>query len=117
MPRSDGKKRAAGARSAVAALPLCIAATACVKEGKKADAVPVGDVAVWEFPPEPAESTGLFPPDVGTPQRMRRHLTTHVEEHRLFTVAESADPQFFWQFETPGRAFGVHVELEAAEAG
>jgi hypothetical protein len=101
----------------MAALSLCFAATACVKAGKKADAVPAGDVAVWEFPPEPADGTTLFPPDVGTPQRMKRHLGTHVDEGRLFTVVESADPQFFWQFETAGRAFGFRVEIEAAEAG
>lgn len=116
MHRSERKRRAARGRSATAALSLCVAATACVKEGKKAEPVQAGDVAVWEFPPEPAESTTLFPPDVGAPQRMKRHLATHVDEGRLFTVVESADPQFFWQFETPGRAFAVHVELEAAEA-
>jgi hypothetical protein len=104
--------------AALAAMAVGLGAAGCVKDAAKTrEPPPTGEVAVWDFSDEPAESTVLFPPRPGTPQRLKRHLGTRTEDERLFTVVEAVDPQLGWRFETPARAYAVHAEFEAAEAG
>jgi hypothetical protein len=96
---------------------FALAASGCVRDPKVSDGAMDEQVA-WSFAnTRPQPKIRIWPPGAGSPERLKRAITTESDHGRLSAKVEGKDPYFIWRFENVVATRLVSLDLESSEAG